>query len=274
MASGRFSKLEKTSETSPGLAPPPGAVPREGPRESARTERPSEEDNYPSFIQRADEAFFTGQYKEALRHYSRALQEDSSHVYPWIGQVSALLGLRQYREAELWSNRALDHFPEDSSLLSQRARVLAATGNLKRAIGLSDFALAQGATEWTWLARGEVLLEAQDRNALFCFEKAREMAGPQDWRIPLLAGMTYARKRQWASAEEFLRAAAERQSKNHFIWLQLARVLMELNYTDRARDAIDRAKALRPDCRETGDLELRLYRRPFLKRVLGVLKRS
>lgn len=274
MAAGRFSKLEKPSGSTPRLEPPPGAVARDAPREAAKPARPTEEENYPSFIQRADEAFFTGRYKEALRHYSRALQEDGSHVYPWIGQVSALLGLRQYREAELWSNRALDHFPEDSSLLSQRARVLAATGNLKRAIGLSDFALGQGATEWTWLARGEVLLEAQDGNALHCFEKAREMAGPEDWRIPLLAGMTYARKRQWASAEEFLRSAAEKNSRNYFVWIELARVLMALNYTDRARDAIDRARALNPECREAAALELQLYRRPFLKRVLGVLRRN
>lgn len=279
MAAGRFSKLEKNrEEPTGGLEPPEGAIAREkgagNKAPAGKATAPGGPDNYPTFVQRADEAFFSGHYKEALRHYSRALQEDPTHVYPWIGQVSALIGLRQFREAELWANRALDQFPEDSSLLSQRARVLAATGNLKRAIGLSDFALGQGATEWTWLARGEVLLEAGDNNSLYCFEKAMEMTSPQDWRTPLVAGLSFARKRQWSSAEDFLRKSAERNPKNAFTWLELARILMELNYTDRARDALQRARQLQASPKEVNALEMRLYRRPFLQRMFGMLKRS
>ncbi|MCC5877010.1 MAG: tetratricopeptide repeat protein [Candidatus Sumerlaeia bacterium] len=277
MAAGRFSKLEKSREEKGGLEPPAGAISRDGPTEKPapkpRSAKEADGDNYPTFIQRADEAFFSGNYKDALRHYSRALQEDPTHVYPWIGQVSALIGMRQFREAELWTNRALDQFPEESSLLSQRARVLAATGNLKRAIGLSDYALGQGATEWTWLARGEVLLEASDNNSLYCFEKAMEMAEPTNWRIPLVAGLTFGRKRQWASAEEFLKISAERNPKNGFTWLELARVLMELNYTDRARDALQRARQLNASVKDINALEIRLYRRPLLQRMFGMLKR-
>jgi tetratricopeptide (TPR) repeat protein len=276
MADGRFSKLEKTQEQSKALEPPPGAVPRDVPTEKPPTPTTPAPpaDGYPAFIHKADDAFFTGNFKEALRQYSRALQEDPTHVYPWIGQVSALIGMKQYREAELWSNRALDQFPEDSSLLSQRARVLAATGNLKRAIGLSDFAMGRGATEWTWMARGEVLLEAGDNNSLYCFEKALELTSAHDWRIPLIAGMAFARKRHWASAEEYLRKAAERNPRNHYIWTLLAQVLVELNYTDRARDAIQRARQLGAPAKAIDPIEIRLYRRPFLSRMLGIFRRG
>ena len=278
MTEGRFSRLEKTQqeETSPG-GPPPGTVARgqkEKPKETQpRTAGPGEEDLYPTFLRQADEAFFTGNYREALRHYSRALQQENNQVYPWIGQISSLIELKQYKEAELWSNRALEQFPEDPSLLSQRARVLAVTGNRKRAIGVSDYAMGKGATKWTWLARGEVLLEAKDPNALFCYEKALEETGPEDWRVPLLAGLAYARRRKWATAEDFLRKAAERNPRNHYTFYELAKVLVSLNYMDRARDAIERAVELKPDFRKAKDLQLQIYRRPFMKRVFGMFKR-
>jgi tetratricopeptide (TPR) repeat protein len=284
MAQGRFSKLE--NQQPPGapnpalLGPPPGAVAREAPAPPpAAPQAPGPNtgagDNslYPTAIQEAEEAFFTGQHREALRHFSRALQLDNAQVYPWIGQVSALLELRQYREAEIWSQRALEQFPEEPSLLSQRARVLAATGNLKRAIGVSDYAMSRGATPWAWLARGEVLLHARDGNALHCFEKAIELAGPQDWRVPMLAGLCYLRVRQWSTADDFLQRALENNPRNHYLWYEHARALLELSHIDRARDAIERAKALRPDFKPLRDLELMLYRRPFFKRLLGVFRR-
>jgi tetratricopeptide (TPR) repeat protein len=278
MAEGRFSKLEKTSQEGEGnsgaWSPPHGAVARSSNKPTGKeTSHPNEEDLYPTFLRQADELFFTGQYREALRNYSRALQQENNLVYPWIGQISSLIEMKQYREAELWSNKALEQFPEDPSLLGQRARVLAVTGNLKRAIGVCDYAMGKGATKWTWLARGEVLLAVKDGNALFCFEKAIEDAGPEDWRTPLLAGRAFARRRQWATAEDFFRKAAEINPRNYYIWYELANVLIELNYMDRARDAIERSIQLKPDFRPAKDLELKIYRRPFLQRVLGVFRR-
>ncbi len=282
MAQGRFSKLEtKNNQIDPSkLQPPEGTVDIHGNRDpkgskasEANPSDPYADHHYPTFIEMADDSFFAGDYKDALRHFSRALQEDNTHIYPWIGQISALIAMKQYREAELWSNKALEQFPEDSSLLSQRARVLALTGNVKRAIGSSDFAMSKGATKWSWLARGEVLLEAKDGNSLFCFEKALEMADAEDWKVPHLAALAYARKHQWASAEEFHRKALERNSKAFFIWYAYADTLMEMSYTDRASDAVKRCLQLKPDFRPARDLETKILRRPFLKRVFGAFKR-
>ncbi len=275
MPPGRFSKLQSGSGNviqPDKLTPPPGTV---GRQKKGGHEVPLEEDDrgYAGFIQLADEAFYSGRYREALRYYSRALQDDNSHVVPWIGQISALIELKQYKEAELWTNRALENFPEDPSVLSQRARMLALTGNLKRAIGVSDYALGIGGSPWAWLARGEVLVSAGEKNALFCFDKAVEAADAERWRILLEAGRCYLRRRQWASAEPFLRRAAETKPDNFFVWYEYAIVLTELNFTDRARDAIERCLQLRSDFRAAKDLEIKLYRRPFLKRLLGILRR-
>ncbi|CAN5207823.1 hypothetical protein BH09SUM1_BH09SUM1_07680 [soil metagenome] len=277
MAEGRFSKLESTPSREP-MKPPPGTIPRDSrPGDLAANAGshavPENEGGYAGFLLQADEAFYLGDYRTSLRHYSRALQLENSQVYPWIGQISSLIELKQYKEAELWSNRALEQFPEDGSLLSQRGRVLALTGNLKRAIGVSDYATQKGGTEWSWLARGEILLEANDSNALFCFEKAAEIAGKEDWRIPALAARAYMRRRQWANAEQFLLRAIQLNGHNFFIWFQLAQVLLELNFTDRCRDALSRVMQLKPDFRPARELEMRLYRRPFFKRVMGVFKR-
>ncbi len=275
MSEGRFSKLERKDskeKQAKGFPPPAGTVAR-GEDRPAQTPDTEDPNLYPSFIQQADEAFFTGNFRDALRHYSRALQQENNHVYPWIGQISSLIELKQYKEAELWSNRALEQFPEDSSLLSQRARVLALTGNIKRALGVSDYAMSKGATEWTWLARGEVLLESKDRSALFCFEKAVEEAGDADWRVPFLAGLAFSRKRQWANAQDFLRRAAEIHPKNYFVWFEMARVLMGMSYIDRAQDALNRVLQLKPDYKPAREMEVALYRRPFFKRVFGLFKR-
>lgn len=269
MAEGRFTKLEGAKTTS-GLTPPPGSIARDAPKKNPVVE---DEANYPTFVLRADEAFYTGNFRDALRHYSRALQEKNNQIYPWIGQISALIAMRQYKEAELWSNRALDQFPEDSSLLSQRARVLAYTGNIKRAIGVSDFAISKAATNWSWLGRGEVLLVANDANAMFCFTKAVEAAEKDDWRTPFLAGFAYLNKRQWANAEEFLKKSVEINPRNHFTWFCLAQALTELSYTDRARDAVQRVLQLKPDFLPARELELKIFRRPFFRQVFGFFKR-
>lgn len=133
--------------------------------------------------------------------------------------------------------------------------------------------MQKGATEWTWLGRGEVLLHAGKNNALFCFEKAVEEAGPDSWKIPFLCGLSFARKRQWANAEQFLVQAVERNSKNHYVWYELTKVLVELNYTERARAAVERIRQLNPNFRKIDEIELRIYRRPFLTRMFGFFKR-
>ncbi len=264
---GRFQKIEKSGHAPvPSHEVPHGMVMASG-------ERGTTQADYPEAVAVADDAFYRGDYKAALRHYSRALQSDSTQVYPWIGQLNALLFLKQFKEAEVWSNRALDLFPEDPTLLSQRARVLAHNGSMKRALGTSDYAVSKGASDWAWVARGEVLLLARNPNARYCFEKAVEMAGPGEWKVPFMAALMYMERRNYAAAVDFLNIAAERNMRHPFIWENLAVALTKLNFTERARDAARRAQELDPQRRGAERLKDAVESRTITERLLGFLRR-
>lgn len=266
---GRFQKLEKTGSSSsqPAQPIPHGMVLASGEHATAQAS------DYPEAVAVADDAFYRGDYKAALRHYSRAFQAESTQVYPWIGQLNALLFLKQFKEAEVWSNRALDLFPEDPTLLSQRARVLAHNGNMKRALGTSDYAVSKGATDWAWIARAEVLLLARNPNAKYCFDKAIEMAGPGDWKVPFMAGLMCMERQNYAAAVDFLNTAAERNMRHAHIWENLAVALTKLNFTERARDAARRAQELDPQRRGAERLRTEVESRGVVERILGYLRR-
>lgn len=258
----RFQKLER-----------PGAISREAIAPPTPESAPPTAADYPEAVALADEHYFQGEYKDALRHYSRAIQGDSTHVYPWIGQVSALIGMRQFNEAKVWSDRALDHFPEDPALLAQRARVLAHTGDTKRAIGVSDYAMSKGANAWAWLARAEVLVLARNGNAGFCFQKAVEAAPPDDWRIPYLCGSILRVNSKDSSAIEYFAQALQRNPRHAQGWYEYGASLHRLGFTDRAMDAIKRALELNPRHVAAKKLHDELEKPSVLNKLLGYLRR-
>jgi len=267
---GRFQKLEKTPSAT---GAPEGAQPITPIEEIAAREDVVGLNQYPEAIGLGDEAFYAGDYRLALRHYSRALQAESGQIYPWVGQLNALLMLRQFKEAEVWTNRALELFPEEPTVLSQRARVFAHMGDTKRAIGVSDYAMTKGASEWVWLGRGEVLLLARNPNSRFCFEKAVEIAGRTNWQVPFLAGLILLNDKNHAAAAEFLAIAAERNMRHANIWEVYAQVLAKLNFMERAREAARRAAELRPRKSSTSRLPDELESRGVLDRLFGFLRR-
>ncbi|MDX2175178.1 MAG: tetratricopeptide repeat protein [Candidatus Sumerlaeia bacterium] len=260
----RFQKLERH----PGA---PAEAPVAAPSQPAEAEQESQ---YGSLLAQADDAYFGGDPRGALRLYSRALQADSTQLAPWSGQVNALLAMKQYREGDVWSNRALEQFPEEPTLLSQRARVVAYVGDTKRAMGISDYAMSRGGSPLAWLGRGEVLLLANNANATFCFDKALELAGPEDWRTPLEAGMVCFRLRKFSAAADYLGKAAQRNLRHYHTWQLYAKALAELNFTERAREAARHAKEIAPkEQRRTGELEEDVVSRTFWQRIAGFLRR-
>ncbi len=94
MAEGRFTKLEGAKTTS-GLTPPPGSIARDAPKKNPVVE---DEANYPTFVLRADEAFYTGNFRDALRHYSRAAFIDTG-----MGETEHVADIaRRKAEQEGW----------------------------------------------------------------------------------------------------------------------------------------------------------------------------
>ena len=262
---GRFSKLE-TGKGKPAKAAEPSArVPVEQLVEA-------ETYDYSYYIEEADKQYFTGHCDKALRLYSRALQVDNSQVYPWVGQVFSLLGMDQIKEADLWVTRAIELFPEDATLLSLRALIYAHRGMLNRAIGASDYALTRGGTPYAWIARGEILLRAKNKNAAFCFDKALEVAGADDWKIAVQIGLIYFRRRMYASALNYFRRACAREMANCFLWYHLGRCYHYLSFQNEAIEALNRALEINPNYRQaeralseakSSNFVTRLFRRLF-----------
>ena len=101
------------------------------------------------WMKKADEERRGGLYESALKYYSRALELDNSLVAGWLGQVQMLVQLEEYPEADLWSRKGLELFPNNGELMAGRARPSAAwaTGSrptpvrwvaaAARAVGLS-----------------------------------------------------------------------------------------------------------------------------------------
>jgi tetratricopeptide (TPR) repeat protein len=261
---GRFSKLERTDGTGePEPVAKPGVPPgSKGP--------PLESFDYPTALQRAEDHFYKGEYEKALRFYSRALQTENSQPAPWIGQLICLVQMKQIKEADLWLQRGLELFPEDASLLSLRAVVLARKGMTKRGIGTSDYAMTRGgSTPLPWIARGEVLTLAESKNAGFCFEKAMEAAAADDWKTPFLIGLFHFDQGIWATALEYLQKAASRGAGTYWLWYLLGVCYARLSFKQEAVDALRQSLALNAGYPPAQEMLRKVTHRPLLGRLFG-----
>lgn len=246
---GRFSKLE--TNTSQHDQPPedwPPAVKR--PEEPASPMALPEEPAYdaPGLMARGDEAFFTGEVKEAVRWYSRAMESDSRCLEAWVAHVQILILTDQINEAKVWVGRALSIFANAPALLALRAVVHAKTGMVRQAMATSDMILDQKAEDVTaWMARGHVLLIADNKNSGFCFDQAMRLSLDREWKVPFIIGLIHESERQWARAIAFYEKALERRSTLPYAWYRMGECQRELGRPDAARKALLRARELAVD---------------------------
>ncbi|MES2788584.1 MAG: tetratricopeptide repeat protein [Planctomycetota bacterium] len=169
----RFSKLELGGDS---------------PRNSNPDLRPGKQQA--SSLEQAIEQRRCGQYENALRLYSRALEEDKSLVTGWLGQVQMLIMLDESVEAELWSRKALELFPGNGDLLAGRAQAYRRMGDKGQALLLSDGALkATGQSAYRWTVRGELMLATGQDTHTHCFDKAMQIEA--DWLVPLEIARIY-----------------------------------------------------------------------------------
>ncbi|GAB4313875.1 MAG: hypothetical protein Kow0059_05280 [Candidatus Sumerlaeia bacterium] len=266
----RFSKLEPGGEEhEPSLrdahaAPPARRTHRPRTAESADTApAPDVDYDYHYYREKGDGCFFTGDFRQALMHYSRAIQQDGSKPYPWCMQVWCLVLMNQLREADLWALRAEQMFPDHSGALSLKAVSYAARGMARRALSTTDFALTRGGDPLAWLARGMALLEAGNRNAFACLDKILELpASREDWKMMTLAAMILLRYRKFTQALKPLKAALALKDDNFYIWLMLGRCYLRVGMTEQARQAFEQALELNPRC-EDAQRALRTWRSPL-----------
>jgi tetratricopeptide (TPR) repeat protein len=229
---GRFSKLECDDSPPPGTPGPP--------------EPTAEEFGEEHYLGLARMGMLEGDHEAALRHYSQALQLNVNLVEAWAGQVRALNELGEFEEALLWVDKALERFRDHPDLLAAKAVAHARQGKLDTAIAYSDAALsATPLTQYVWLARGECLLVARNRNARYCFLKALEHV-PQDWQAQLYIGLAYLREGFAVDALRYLNAAVQIDSNCAVAWMALGATHEALGALGPARNAYLRALEARP----------------------------
>ena len=151
----RFNRLEIEPPAKPAESAPP-----------SRRTTPDPDHDERHWLKLADEERRKGQYENALRWYSRALEWDKSVVTGWVGQVQMLIALAEYPEAELWARKALELFKNNADLLAGRAQSLCRIGDFKNAMAGSDASINQsGHGSYPWLVRAELMLARKETSA-------------------------------------------------------------------------------------------------------------
>ena len=114
------------------------------------------------------------------------METDRSLVAGWTGQVQMLVQLEEYPEAELWSRKGLELFPNNGELMAARRQAFCRMGDMQQAHALCDGSLQQaGQSAFRWLVRGEIMVAAGQNMDRYCLDKAQEL--DTDWLVPLEA---------------------------------------------------------------------------------------
>lgn len=214
----RFDKLEINAQS---------AAPR-----SAQEQVPHRDEL--SCLDQAVEQRRCGHYENALRLYSRALEDDKSLVAGWLGQVQMLIQLDESVEAELWSRKALELFPGNGDLLAGRAQALVRMGDVQQAHVLTDGALKQaGQSAYRWLVRGELMVVGRQETDRHCFDKAVQI--DRDWLVPLEIALVYLHHGLPNKALDRARRALELAPDRYHAWYLQGQVQSELGLESAAK---------------------------------------
>lgn len=221
---GRFSNLEFDE--------------REEREEQSATEQVKDQRYYKDL---AHERYWVGDFEQALRFYSRALEFDRRQADAWRGQILALIELDETHEARVWSDKALELFGSDPELLSAKAIAVTRQGDIAQGLALTDAAVAEkGTSALRWRARGEAMIARDPKNAQYCFDKA-VAEDPGDWRTPLAIGRACLFHCQYAMAAGYAQRATDQQPGSAWAWANLGVTYEMLHQADKARHAYETA---------------------------------
>lgn len=224
-------------------------------------------------LDRAHTAHCDGQYEAALRLYTRALKEDRRLIRAWVGQVQMLVNLGEYREARVWSDKALELFRNNGDLLAAKAQACIRLKDKASALACSDGAMqSAGSSPWRWEVRGEVLLGRSERHYDSCFQKALEEP-TADWFDRVLIARIYRFHRRAASAIRYAQEAIEMVPTQAYNWFELGACQQDLGLIGAAQTSYQRCLELRPDCREASDALSSLDSVPFSTWLRSVIQR-
>lgn len=198
------------------------------------------------FYKQAQKAWLGADYELALRNYSRALERNTSFFQAWSGQIMILIEMREYSEALVWADKALEMFPEHPELLAEKAIACCRDEKFHKAMAYSDNSISKdNVTPRVWLARAEVLSKRKSRLAEDCLRKALNIAGNTQNVFRLEAGRILSRGGKYSAALEYLGRAVRDFPKSALAWYELGRCQSKLGFQE-AKVSLQEALHLRP----------------------------
>ena len=243
----RFDKLEFTPPKKPDVEQPD-----------------ANRDDYdaPRWMQEAEKCRAAGNYENALKYYSRALEKDRLLVAGWVGQVQMLNFLDEFPEADLWARKALELFPAHGDLLACRSQARCRMGDLKQAYSLCDGDFKQsGQSAYRWMVRGELLVVARHEKDAYCFDKARETDA--DWLVALEIALVYLYHHKAGKSLPWARRAVEAAIEQPYTWYVQGLCQSQLGFDSQARQSFRHCLDLDPRHLQAGVKLLELDRRKW-----------
>lgn len=227
------------------------------------------------YLEEAEQAYRLGEYETALRFYSRALEDDHTCFPGWFGQVRMLLELGEYKEAGIWTDRALELFPEHPDLLSVKAVACLRMGLVDIALALSDNAMSKGqASPYCWLARAEILMSRGSKTAEHCISQVIHAATSQRTkaRMGFELSRVLRRYERLSQALSYASASAQALPEDAAVWLELGRCQSLLGMNE-AGTSFKQALTLNPHLDQAREESLRFIHRGIGGRFRMILRR-
>ena len=201
------------------------------------------------------------------------LEYNSALFEGWFGQVRMLIELVEYEEALLWTDKALELFPDHPELLAAKAVASNRSGALGKAMAYSDNAISRkGVTPYVWIARAETLLTRNRRTAEHCLSNALSIAGNSSALARLESGRVLLQAGHCLKAMEYLRVAVTDSPESALAWLELGRCQAALGLPA-AEMTLSQCLTLRPGWHAASRALLRYQKRGILSRIKALFRR-
>ena len=219
------------------------------------------------FLTEAEKYWLAADFEIALRHYCRALEQNSALFQGWSGQIRMLIELSEYKEADVWADKAMDLFPDHPELLALKAVANKRNNRPQKAIGYSDNSVGKGdLTPRVWLARAEVFLDRKDAIVDGCLSKAVALASKDKDIVKLEAARLLRQKKSFHRAMGLLNEVIIKLPKSALAWYELGCCQGHMGLSQ-ASHSLEEALRLRPHWHCAEDALQRFCNRGFFGRL-------
>lgn len=226
-----------------------------------------------AYCLQAEREYREGNFDNALRYYSRALENDRLMIESWRRRVVVLVELGEYSEADLWADKALELFPDDQDLLAGKAVALCRCGRHAQAFSVADRAIrCPVPSPYPWIARGEILLAVKNAQHEYCFSKAVVVTRP-GWHVFSQIGRAYQFYGHFSKAIEYFNRAVGVEPVLVFVLMEKAHCQFELGLNRQANSTLDEVLRISPKNVAARRLQASLEKAPAGGRVKGFFNR-